>query len=233
MARYGHTDEKAMLFPTHSIATRCIDFFLSRDPSVPRDQLRLVEFVPNPQRTQPDGTQRVLPKLSAVLYPKEHWPIAKSYWQHTGDGVSSRRAEFCEKALLEGSLVEKNSIAEVPRMKKGPRRYQRQVSIDESNGSTDGQDFSSFVEERFGRNMSVAFARNAKLAVRRRITGSLSSDADLHEALEHPEDWEKTRSVDDFSVDDVYLYPTGMSAIFNMHRTMRLARGEMKSIMYG
>ena len=36
-----------------------------------------------------------------------------------------------------------------------------------------------------------------------------------------------------FSVDDVYLYPSGMSAIFNVHRILRLARGEMKSLSYG
>lgn len=163
----------------------------------------------------------------------------KIFWQHSGDGVSSRRSEFCEKAFHDGSMVEKSTVTDMPRMKKGPRRYQR-LSVDETvrdhNGHydvVDGQDPSSFVEERFGRNLNVQFAAQAKLAIRRRIAGLLTADAELHEALQHPDDQEKTRSVHGFSVDDVYLYPCGMSAIFNTHRNMMLARSPMKSVSYG
>lgn len=240
LKRHGNSSaQKAMLFPSHVIANRMLDFMHRLAPDS-RALAHIIDFVPNP-RTQHDETQRVTPRLSAVLYPAEHWPVAKQFWQHSGDGVSSRRAEFCEKALLDGSMVDKASIYDKPRITKGPRRYQRNMSIDtplhsppKENDDKDSTDPFAFVEERFGRNLNVQFAKQAKLAIRRRIAGSLTSDADLHEALEHPEDVERTRSADGFSVDDVFLYPTGMSAIFNTHRTMMAIRGSQnKSISYG
>lgn len=74
---------------------------------------------------------------------------------------------------------------------------------------------------------------NAKLAVRRRIAGSLTADVDLPEALTLEKDVENTRNVAGFSEDDVYLYPCGMSSIFNAHRNLMATKGELKSIVYG
>ncbi|PSK53911.1 hypothetical protein B9Z65_7717 [Elsinoe australis] len=242
VAKYGRPEEKAMLFPSRSNAQRCVDFLTSREPTQ-SESVHTIEFIPCPTRSQPDSGL-VLPKICAVLYPKELWPLAKSFWQHTGEGVSSRRAEFCEKAFLEGAMVEKSTVVEMPRMKKGPRRYQRQVSIGgqetepahngvTTNGNMEEQDPARFVEERFGRNLSVSFAEQAKLATRRRIAGILSKDMDLHDALQQPEEVERVRHTNGFSVDDVYLYQNGMNSIFQTHRSMMLARGEMKSVMFG
>ncbi|THW74071.1 PLP-dependent transferase [Aureobasidium pullulans] len=235
--RHGNPSQKAMLFPTHKVANRCLEFMHRMAPDS-QGSARVIDFVPNPKTESHDESQRVLPRLSAVLYPAEHWPVAKQVWQHSGDGVSSRRAEFLEKHLLDGTMVDKASIYDKPR--KGPRRYQRQMSIDTPNQSPpsenddkDGTDPFAFVEERFGRNLNVQFAKQAKLAIRRRIAGSLTSDVDLQEALKHPEDVERTRSAEGFSVDDVFLYPTGMSAIFNTHRSMMAIRPKNKSISYG
>lgn len=239
--KYGVPNEKAILFPSFATANRCVDFFHLYAPSLPTDLVRILQFVPNTSKADHDS-KTVLPKLYAVLYPKEHWPIAKQVWQHTGDGISSRRGEFCEKSLLDGSMVLKSSSTEGPRMHKGPRRYQKRTSVDiqdrpgihnGGNGLVEGGDPSLFVEERFGRNLSVTFAAHAKLAIRRRIAGSLSSALDLHEALAAPEKVENVRGNGDFSVDDVYLYPTGMSSIFNTHRIIKSTRGEIKSISYG
>lgn len=246
VAKHGSSaNEKAMLFPSHAPASRCVDFFRRNVPGISSNQLRILDFIPNPASHSPDEYKKVLPRLAAVVYPKEHWPVAKQFWQHSGDGVSSRRAEFCEKAFHDGSMVEKTTIIDIPRMKKGPRRYQRNLSKDESHTQNghygqeliDSTDPFAFVEERFGRNLNMQFAARAKLAIRRRIAGSLTADADLHEALQHPEDQASTRQAHGFSVDDVYLYPCGMSAIFNTHRTLMLARPDqgktLQSISYG
>ncbi|CAD0085115.1 unnamed protein product [Aureobasidium mustum] len=237
LKRYGSPSQKAMLFPTHKVANRLLEF-MHRIAPESQGTARIIDFVPNPKIESHDESQHVLPRLSAVLYPADLWPVAKQVWQHSGDGVSSRRAEFVEKHLLDGTMVDKASIYDKPR--KGPRRYQRQMSIDTPHQSPtsekddkDSSDPFAFVEERFGRNLNVQFAEQAKLAIRRRIAGSLTSDADLKEALKHPEDVERTRSAEGFSVDDVFLYPTGMSSIFNTHRTMMAIRPKNKSISYG
>jgi len=251
--RHGSPEsEKAMLFPTTHCAARCVAFLKTQNSSADGLSVRTLDFTPNPDAPQ-DTSKRVLPSLSAVIYPKELWPTAKVFWQHTGEGISSRRAEYCQRAFDDGSLVDLSSLAQSAnaRLVKGPRRYQRPLSIDHGstngvNGHANGQesvtngdpirDSALFVEERFGRNMEVAFTAQAKLAIRKRIAGSLTTDAELPDSLDAPESVgsERVRDTPGFSVDDVYLYSCGMNAIYNAHRTLRLMRGDNhKSVMWG
>ena len=37
--------------------------------------------------------------IHITLFPASHWPLAKSFWQHTGTGISSRFAEHCLRLL--------------------------------------------------------------------------------------------------------------------------------------
>ena len=123
---------------------------------------------------------------------------------------------------------------------KGPRRYQKRDSgemfahkTNEVTSNSERKDSVQFVEERFGRNLDASLAANAKLAIRRRIAGALTANVDLHEALEMSKPPSRNAQVEGFSEDDVYLYPCGMSSIFNTHRTMMACRGPQKSISYG
>lgn len=241
-----------MLMPSPRCAARCKEFIASQSPKTNCSTIRHLDFVADPAKLKGQEPGRVLPRVSAVIYPKECWPAAKVFWQHTGEGISSRRAEFCQQAFDDKLLVEKASLTppQTPRVTKGPKRYQRQTSVDVglTNGHAKGQngdhaasnsdnvlDSAQFVEERFGRNLDAKFAAQAKLAIRKRIAGSLTTNTDLPQSLEEPVDRsrERTRDVPEFTVDDVYLFGTGMNAIFTSHRVSRLARGEMKSIMYG
>lgn len=111
---------------------------------------------------------------------------------------------------------------------KGPRRYLR---APQKAGNEEGGDSSLYVEERFGRNLDLSFVNSAKAAVRRRIAGTLRSDVEL-------EDVESARvpgrDVEGFTENDVYLFPTGMSAIFNTHQIlMNLLDNSLKSVCYG
>ncbi|KAK5135173.1 hypothetical protein LTR08_005559 [Meristemomyces frigidus] len=246
--------DKAMLFPTRGCAGRCRDFLCKENPDVLSSVFKVLEYVPQAQQSH-SGPKRVLPRVSAVIYPKELWPTAKAFWQHTGEGISSRRAEFCQRALEDGTLVEQGSDTQLKasRLFKGPRRYQRPMSIDHSdyngtnghaNGHANGNgitasegapDSDLFVEERYGRNLSADFAAQAKLAIRKRIAGSLATDTDLPHSLDEATNGatDRSRDVPGFSVDDVYLYPMGMNAIYQAHRALMLSRGEKPSIMYG
>ena len=232
--KYGQQDEVAMLFPTHATASRCRDFFLRLAPDA---QVRIVDLVPAAERERSEELVVISPRISAVLFPQDRFSIAKQYWQHSGDGVSSRRAEYCHHLFREGLLVEPSSLNQPPRVCKGPRRYQKKTSIDLDNTEslTNGevQDPGEFVEQRFGRNLDLSMTKNAKLAIRRRIAGSLTADVGLTEALSMDKDATMIRHVAGFSEDDVYLYPTGMSAIFNTHRNLLQAKGQLKAIVYG
>lgn len=93
-----------MLFPTPRCAVRCTSFLKSQVPSLDVGRIRLLNFVPHPEKAASQAG-KVLPKVSAVIYPEEYWPVAKDFWQHSGEGISSRRAEFCQRALEDGSMV--------------------------------------------------------------------------------------------------------------------------------
>jgi cystathionine gamma-synthase len=253
--RFGHTDEKAILFPTPAVANRCLDFFRAKAPELGSKEVRRLDLVPLVPNGDIQQVKQVLPGLFCVLFPKSASPIAKQVWQHTGDGVSSRRAEFCFKALEDGLIGEgpvNGSVPPSPRASKGPRRYQKQSSsngievndtgnkenepqssMTNSSVPTDGREYVQFIEERFGRNLDINLAANAKLAIRRRIAGSLVTDVGLDEAIESTVDNGSTRQMNGFSEEDVYLYPCGMSAIFNTHRTLMAVRGPLKSICFG
>lgn len=244
--KHGLPGEKAMLFPCHAIAARCRDFITRQRKEPETHHARVVDFVPKPSEDMEAGVRKAL-GLSAVVFHQSDAKIAKSFWQHSGDGVSSRRAEYCLELLKKGLLVDKAAVDDAARTSKGPRRYQKKGSMDintssngteivdgEANAISHNHESAQFVEERFGRNLQLGHAANAKIAIRRRIAGALVADVDLEQAMDLERHPEKLREVDGFSEDDVYLYPTGMSSIFNTHRTMLLTRGpHLKSVCFG
>jgi len=230
LATHGRPREDCMLFPSALTAVRCRRFMKQHSTTAPPPTIRVVEFTP-----RVGGTTRatIASGLSVVFFPAAEFSVAKQFWQHSGDGVSSRRAEFCQQELEDGVLVEKGLPHELlQRPAKGPKRYSR-VSVDKGAGGeiSPTEDTSRFVEERFGRNLGVEFVANAKLAVRRRIAGTLRSDVTLSDAIALPR--EGGRDVDGFTEDDVYLFPTGMSAIFNSHRLLMETLEPRKSVCYG
>jgi cystathionine gamma-synthase len=224
--------ESAILFPSHAGASRCADFFHSQASQSSR--IRILDLVPNLEKETTD-MKFASPQVSAVLYPSDHFSTAKIFWQHSGEGVSSRRAEYCHELLKEGLLVEKSTAENSQRLCKGPLRYRKGLSRDISKQPVplEGKDSTSFIEERFGRNLELKFAAKAKSAVKRRIAGSLTADTTLEEALALKSDGIGERHMAEFSEDDVYLYPCGMNAIFNTHRSLMATRGPLKSVMYG
>lgn len=82
-------------------------------------------------------------------------------------------------------------------------------------------DHSLYVEQRYGRNLPTGSAAVAKQALRRRIAGVLDAD--------------ETSDGRKVGEDDVWLFPTGMSAIYNAHLACLAAwKGqEKKSSCFG
>ena len=249
LTRYGRPGEAIMLFPSPATAKRCQHFFHAKLEGPEKDHVRIVGLVPSLRNdTDARDNQTAVSSLFCVFIPKQHFSVAKQVWQHSGDGISSRRGEFCLKALQDDLLVPEGQPTSPKRYQdqfcKGPRRYQQggsqsginyapKSSVDsaasaasatsvEVNGVPESKEFSQFVEERFGRNLNAKLASKAKIAIRRRIAGCLIDDSELDEALEAPTDGH-SRRIKGLTEDDVYLYPTGMSSIFNTHRVLMAA----------
>ncbi|GJN71618.1 folylpolyglutamate synthetase [Purpureocillium lilacinum] len=246
-AAYGRPDQRAMLFPTARTATRCLDFIKDRVEAGLVPALDVVHLALDASKDVSPLLKRLCPTISAVLYPQEAFPFAKQYWQHTGDGASSRRAEFCHGLFRDHLLVATTSPrgAQEPQARpfRGPRRYQRQASIDAVTSpalakppapatAREPQESTQFLEERFGRNLDLGLVERAKSAIRRRIAGSLCHEVDLHSGS-LPTPSPNTRGLQSLAEHDVYLFPAGMNAIFNAHQALLCARGQLKSINFG
>ncbi|KAJ1023218.1 hypothetical protein NDA16_003371 [Ustilago loliicola] len=251
-----------------------------------------------------------------VFFPQSLFPLAKSFWQHTGDGISSRQADRCLSLLeqsksaeqdaavastLDSNASSKSSTPDVTNggnaddiykkpasgsASSGKRFYNRytrtnsaasgltgsnatpsltatapqtpsssgilrrpssadddaaaalSASVSSISGVTPAtvrsstsveqgdisepasSDLVTYVEERYGRNLPLTSAPSAKLALRRRIAGTLLSDRSEKSATETPGDQvgETGRTGTGVTEDDVYLFPSGMSAIFHAHQ---------------
>lgn len=259
--RYATPDEWATLLPSHAVAARCVSFFQDQCRSLELDiVLRIIDLIPcaDPKHQLNQRAAHTDPIVSAVMYPKNFSSIAKSFWQHTGEGISSRRAELCHRAFIDGFLVPGSNddggskgigAAAPPKSLKGPRRYQKgnvagdaddnllSEAVSDASVLKDRHrnvdECAQFVEERYGRNLDFSLAGKAKLAIRKRIAGGLTADIDLDTTAEAVRPPMNIRQVPDFSEDDVYLYPSGMSSIFNTHRIMMACRGKTKSVCFG
>lgn len=255
-----------MLFPSPKIAAEARDFLASRDPAV---MSRIVEFVICPGTNSLSGavvTAIDCIELQILLFNKDNFPAAKQFWQHTGDGISSRLAERALAFLGESPAGAAEAVSEPPRQPVVSRGYSRNrhygraarpnapagglaggpsaaataVSSGAATPTRPGvgvpdelasADLSTYLEERYGRNLPLFNAPLAKQALKRRIAGGLlPSDEEFGQ--------DKTDIARGVTEDDVYLFPGGMSAIWHAHKLARLTRTRMggnegKSICFG
>ncbi|GAO48188.1 putative cystathionine gamma-synthase [Saitoella complicata NRRL Y-17804] len=267
LERFGNDGEKAMLYPSRRVAERSREFILAKTPADAPPLVRIVEFTRQCSPTEDDRTTAGPVRLFIVLFPAELYSIAKQFWQHTGDGVSSRMAEyFLHTDNLPSREITPLSAAESPlradKFSKGPYRFKHysrrntaeisatvssttpalsSPTVEESQGEVqDGlsREHMLYVEERYGRNLNTSFAGQAKAAMRRRIAGALSENVDLDTALAstqsgEPQQHVRQRSANGLSESDVYLFPSGMSSIFNTHRVLLSTFQPRKSVSFG
>ncbi|GAK67987.1 PLP-dependent transferase [Moesziomyces antarcticus] len=307
--KFARPDEACILFPSAKIADRCRDYMRTLAASPSPLPIRIVRFsMLEHSASAPDATsssssstaEHVADQLDAthhhassttahyifiVFFPAHLFPLAKSFWQHTGDGISSRQADRCLSLLEHSSRnADQHDVANKPaaadtapapesaisnstddmyKKSAGKRFYNRYTRTNShtatpspnssapqtpsSSGilqrpSTAGEDAAgaaavasvepvssdlvTYVEERYGRNLPLTSAPSAKLALRRRIAGTLLSDRSEQSATEAPGDQvgESGRTGTGVTEDDVFLFPCGMSAIFHAHQlAMRAA----------
>ncbi|GJC87328.1 cystathionine gamma-synthase [Colletotrichum liriopes] len=246
VSQYARTGQKAMLFPTPRSARRCLAFVKKHAEAFITADAGVLDFGLDISKDVSPLLRSLAPTVSAVVYSPEVFPIAKQYWQHTGDGVSSRRAEFCHGLLKEGLLapVERPG-SPVGKVCRGPKRYHRPSSIDDTKPAShhpadktspqsafETQESLRFLEERFGRNLDLSLVERAKSAIKRRIAGAMAADMEASISSLPPIS-DNSRNQKDLQESDVYLFPCGMNAIFNAHQAMLRARGDIKSVNFG
>jgi cystathionine gamma-synthase len=277
--KFGRDQELCMLFPSPKVAAEARDFLAHQNPSIPS---RIVEFVicpslsnvnvpPAPEATSSTTTYTPASveviELQILLFNKDHWSFAKSFWQHTGDGVSSRLAERALDFMGEtpsGVQPQPTNVEAGPKKNthysKNRHYAKRQQSVSttpaatvpstpatpianplakQANDENLTPDLSTYLEERYGRNLPLFNAPLAKQALKRRIAGGLlPSDEDFGKVDDVSRGAEAGSGKKAVTPDDVYLYPGGMSAIWHAHDISRKVRrrsgeAEGKSLSYG
>lgn len=215
-------------------------------PDAPQMPVRIVRFSilaqssPDDAKAMPDPSDMTI-RLYIVLFDRAHFGFAKQFWQHTGVGISSRVADQCLRIMAHNkSLLTPDPCAQPPGRRGstsfgapargggfGRSRYQSRDAAaetpqappplaDPDEGMT--YEHSVFIEERFGRNLPFALAQDAKVALRRRIAGTL-----VHSLADEPvERSVSARSVAGVCEHDVYLFPSGMSSIYHAHQSLML-----------
>lgn len=238
--RFGANGEQCLLFPTSTVANHCRAFIIQQ---AAKDNVqfpvRIAQFLlHSDDKDRGNCTHSSKPgaELHIVLFPADKVQYAKPFWQHTGMGISSRYAEHCLTLLPEEAVPASPTIYTKP---KPTHRYYsvkgRQQSLPTAPCDALNDDHSTYLEERYGRNLSRDAATFAKRALRRRIAGVL-----LHD---EPADWDAVGSTNSelrpstrgpgVTEGDVYLYPTGMAAIWNAHQTISAFRPAAKSVAFG
>jgi len=219
--------------------------------------VRIVQFWIHPPEVlnsqSADRSQQFINRLSVELYivffPLEHDLLARSFWQHTGTGISSRLAEYCLALLLPSDVAAKSALADIPPSSRpvsptGSRPRHRHYSSlqrssiaspkppttpsHEAEGESEepSPDWSRYLEERYARNLPVCEASSAKRQLRRRIAGVLIKESPQAQD-------ESVVSSKGPTEDDVFLFPSGMSAIWHAHRAILEAFPPSKSVCFG
>lgn len=192
--------QKAMLFPGKIHALQCERYLTHHATNncaigVSIRTVSLALRTPGAALQTP-GVQWEQAEFHAVLYPSHLYPLAKSFWQHTGFGISSRYAEFCL------GRIDDLQIQTFPTQFKPGWEDSAEVSE----------------KERACISARAIEDEEIKGTLRRRIAKLASGDKNTVE--------EK----------DVYLFPSGMSAISTIAQalhTIKNSDASLKVVAHG
>ena len=230
-SKYGREGERCMIFPSYKVAKRCREF--TKTYSQEQVPVRVLQLSTSPPSTEDEKSSIIESTIGVVFFPVNHFAIAKSYWQHSGEGISSRMAEY---VLAE--LFHKDSASSLPRLSRSSFLKQelqaRQIlhkspSIRASSLHEESdKEQDTYIEQKYGRVLDLKFEKQARSALRRRICGKVDKSHSQEEEME------RSHRGKNLSETDVYLYPTGMAAIFNAHRALLGVVDEPKiSVCFG
>ncbi|SPO01306.1 related to O-succinylhomoserine (thiol)-lyase [Cephalotrichum gorgonifer] len=251
VTKHASPGQNALLFPTPRVARRCLDYIRARldSPANPTD-LSIVDLGLAPDGMSIPFLASLSPTISAVTCSPALFSLGRQYWQHTGDGISSRRAEFCHELYRQELLVPVSTAAPPtppsPYTKpcRAPRRYHRpsiseptpaQPKSQRAPGTSDEDEsleWSRFLEERFGRNLDLSLVQRASSAIKRRIAGAVAVDLDRNGSSGQTMA-ANTRGIVNLEESDIYLFPCGMNAIYTVYRALSAIRPTLKTINLG
>lgn len=227
--KYGREGERCLVLSCYKSAKRCREFMKART----KKPVRVLQLSTPPPDNELEKSSVMESNFGVVFFADDDFPIAKQYWQHSGEGISSRMAEYIFKELFEKD--ERKIRSRVKQEQQALKIQQKSPSISASVRSSSmsqneevEREFNTFIEQKFGRVLDLKFSTEAKRALKKRICGKI--DTTNHQISDNGE---STRDKN-LSENDVYLYPTGMASIFNAHQAvLGITKPAKKSVCFG
>ncbi|ABN67744.2 cystathionine gamma-synthase [Scheffersomyces stipitis CBS 6054] len=240
--KYGRDGERCMIFPSYKVAKRCRQFI--KEKSEKSLVVRVLQLSTPAPANEEERSTVIEATIGVVFFPADVFPLAKNYWQHSGEGISSRMGEYISRALFES---ESRSISPSPRpsiraansnlkqelqvqsiQRKSPSISASIRSPSFTVSEEEIKEHDTFIEQKFGRVLDLKFAKEAKIALRRRICGKVDKSHNQKEEME------KARRGKNLSETDVYLFPSGMASIFYAHHVLlNVSKKPKKSVCFG
>ncbi|KAF4877656.1 Cystathionine gamma-synthase [Colletotrichum siamense] len=247
-SNFSHTPgQRAMLFPNKYAAQLCVEFLHAHAPAPALVGIETVALVVDDCNPDAVYWKPLSPSIAAVSFHPDAFKYAKQFWQHSGLGVSSRRAEFCHCLLQQALLVPEYRVQSTKQMNShGPPLYYPPESKKEILSSSESgisqplrgimrQEPMPCAKKGFGQEVEILLSdsKKAKEVLQQRIASMLRPHLNAHaESGTTIEVGPRSSSTHDLT-DDVYIFPTGMSAIFHTHQFLLGTHRNMKSISFG
>lgn len=216
--KYSRNGERCMIFPSYNAAKRCREFIKARSDN-PQLHRRVLQLSTPPPATDFEKSSRIELTVGIVFFPGDEFPLAKQYWQHSGEGISSRMGEYVLKELFDVK-DEKRTLGRSKQelqaqfiQRKSPSISASMRANSQSQNEEVEREFNTFIEQKYGRVLDLKFAEEAKVALRRRISG----EAEKSEKETESPDSKRGMVLGE---SEVYLYPSGMASIFHAHQAL-------------
>ncbi|KAG7661411.1 STR2 [[Candida] subhashii] len=241
--KYGREGERCMVYPSYKVAKRCREFIKSKSES-PSVKVRVLQLSTPSPKTEEEKSMIVEASIGVVFFQADVYHLAKNYWQHSGEGISSRMGEYILNELFEKekdqgphsrrSSMMKSELQAQKIQSRSPSISANRSHSNSRNGNSNGvvdeldKELDTFIEQKHGRVLDLKFATEAKRALRRRICGKADKSKNQMEEME------KAKRGKYLSETDVYLFPSGMASIFYAHHALlKTSKQVKKSVCFG
>ncbi|EHN01600.1 Str2p [Saccharomyces cerevisiae x Saccharomyces kudriavzevii VIN7] len=154
-------NETCLCFPSYRIANRCREFIKVKTGL--STKVRILQLCTPKPVNQEERLWRRECKITVVFVDEEIFPIMKQYWQHSGEIVSSRMAEY-----ILHELEVKDNLKKMETTNNG-----RKSAAEDENRVNE-----EYIETRFGRSLNFLAADKAKFLIRKRIATKVVEKVD-------------------------------------------------------
>ncbi|KIJ14024.1 cystathionine gamma-synthase [Paxillus involutus ATCC 200175] len=231
--KFGHVGETCLIFPSRRSVELCRDFILRQaalaNISAKVRTLQYPIHCGDSSSLDPNvpmsDTCSCLSEFHLAFFPNEVYEIARRFWKLHGLGISSRRAEHYL------SFIE---TTQVKVSRSSPLRVRLLKSAQPQLPSPEEQNCCSFTAKE---------GAQAKIELRKRIAGYLVyPDADncqgssgTYSSVSESGSRINGEVVHRVTEEEVFLFPCGMAAIFNVHQLLLEVRAGQpsKSVVFG